>query len=876
VMNANDWFNKNPVYSSPAVARPFSNFNQWAAGVGGPIVKGKLFFFANTEGIDFITSSQSVIYLPDPGFESSVVGTDGNCDNSSSSLYANGAASECAFYNQIFSLYNGAPNYAKAVESASDPGALQLSAPSKFALVEKMITGRIDGNIGPNDKAFGHFKYDDGLQPTYTDAINPAFDADSAQPDYEGQFAETHSFGARAVNQFLMTGSYYSAIFVSKNPAKEAATFPMQMQWYDGFASTLDNDGVDWPEGRNVTQYQIGDDFSDTVGKHTLKGGFMFKKDDVSDQDTGILNTPLVFTDQAYGDFQSGQSLLGVQNFTTNLDLPLRLYTLGFYAQDDWKPMAKATITAGVRVERNSNVSCTRDCLSNFGGNFFTLAASAPLDSASGAYNQQFKYHLANAFTSYQPYEIEPRLGFTWSPVNRTVIRGGFGMFTDIFPGTIADTMLDNPPLTLEFQILGSAFGGPYMPLQPTATGSYQQLAAGANTTFVSQFSSGGSFASMSAANPNFSAPSFTTVEGKLHYPTYYEYNLQIQEQFSRSESLQVGYVGNHGLHEPNQNVGVNAYGGPLSDTSPAPSFGPITEVESEAISNYNGLIVSYLFQGHGLNAQLNYQWSHALDQISNGGILPFDSASFTYQIDPYSLSKQYGNSDYDVRHYLSGNYLYQMPHFGGPEALTGGWSLGGTLFFDTGSPFSPVAYVSDFGINNFGNGQNVTPIALSSTASRHCGPTATTVSCFNLPNLPATSTPGATMTSPDFPTEIWTNTATTAGPANWVVGPIASASPFGQFDRNQVFGPHFFNTDATLLKAFNLPHMGDHGKLEIGATAFNLLNHPSFGLPAGNIDAAHMGLSLYAEGPPTSIYGSGVGGDPSVRIIEWNARIAF
>jgi hypothetical protein len=842
-LNANDWFNKNPLYNSPATARPFSNFNQWAGSVGGPALRKKLFFFFNTEGITFITSSQAVVYLPSTAFQSSVIGTNGTCSNSTSSLFTNGFGSECAFFKSVFALYNGTPNASHAVPNASFPGQNQLAVPTKFALTEKMYTARVDGNLTANDKAFGHFKYDNGVQPTYTDPINPAFDADSKQPDYEGQFSETHTFGTRAVNVFLATGSYYSAIFVNKNPTTEMSTLPMDLRWYDGFASDLNELAYAWPEGRNVTQYQFGDDFSYTRGKHTLKAGFAFKKDDVTDADTGVLNTPLVFTDEAYGDFQSGQSLLGVQNFTTSLELPLALYTMGFYGQEQWKASAKATLTAGVRVERNSNVACRKNCLANFGGDFFTLAANAPLNSASGAYNKQLQYGLNSAFTSYQPYMIEPRVGFTYSPDAKTVVRGGFGIFTDVFPGTIADTMLDNPPLTLEFQILGSAFGGPTMPLQPTATGSYQQQAAGANATFQSQFKTGGSSVSMAKANPNYSVPSFTTVEAKLHYPTYNEWNLQIQRQLSRSESIQVGYVGTRGYHEPVENVGVNAVGGyglPAS-TPPAPSFGPVTEVDSSATSNFNGLLASYLIQGHGLTAQLNYQWSHALDEISNGGILPFDGTSIEYQINPHKLRGQYGNADYDVRQYFSGNYLYAMPHFGGPKMLTDGWQIGGTIYSSSGNPFTPVLYTSDFGIGNYGNGANVTPLMPKAGVNHHC------------------TRSDANPTTPCFTDKMFT-----------------APTPFGAYDRNQFWAPRYFDTDATLLKAFELPHTLEQAKLQIGLTAFNLLNHPNFGLPNGNIDGGSFGVTTVAVGPPTSIYGAGLGGDPSIRIVELNARFTF
>ncbi|HEV2133706.1 MAG TPA: carboxypeptidase regulatory-like domain-containing protein [Terracidiphilus sp.] len=860
-MNTNDWFNKS---SSPVVPKPFSNFNQWAGAVGGPIRKHKAFFFANTEGISFITASQNEVFLPSRGYESSVVGANGNCSDSSSSLFAAGESSECAFYNKVFKLYNGTPNYANAAPVAANPGQLKLSAPSEFRLTEKLITGRVDFNLSSNDKAFAHFKYDHGIQPTYTDPINSAFDAQSDQPDYEGQFAETHTFGARAVNQFVMTGSWYSALFVNANPAKEMSTFPMELSWLDGFATDLNNIGIYWPEGRNATQYQIGDDFSDTMGRMTLKAGVQFKKDDLSDFDTGILTLPYVFTDAAT--FASGQSDFGLQNFTTSLDLPLALYTLGFYVEGDLKASSNFTLTPGIRVERNSNVACRKNCLSNFGGSFFNLDKTAPLNTSSAPYKQQIKYGLSNAFDSYQPFMIEPRLGFTWAPGSaaRTVVRGGAGIFTDVFPGTIADTMLTNPPLTTSFVIAATG-----MPLNPSDPASVQSQAKGANVTFQSQFHTGGSFDSMSAANPNFSAPSFTSVQGKLHYPTYYEWNLQIQHEFTATQSIQIGYVGNRGFHEPNQNVGVNATAGAFGApaTPPAPSFGPITEVESEAASNYNGLLVSWLFQGHGLNTQLNYSWSHALDEISNGGILPFNAGSIYWQEDPYNLSRNYGNSDYDVRHNFSGTYLYQMPHFGRMQAVTGGWTVGGTIFWNSGNPFTPSVQVGDFGVGNYGNGSNVVAMSFAPNAPHHCGPSAATKGCFGAP-APSSSNPGSSVV-PGFPDYLIGSDGS--------ITPSSKATPFGAADRNQFWGPHFFNTDMSLQKGFHLAPLGEAGKLQIGASAFNLFNHPNFGLPNQTIDnGSQFGYSLYMEGPPTSIYGSGVGGDPSIRIIELTGKIVF
>ena len=72
----------------------------------------------------------------------------------------------------------------------------------------------------------------------------------------------------------------------------------------------------------------------------------------------------------------------------------------------------------------------------------------------------------------------------------------------------------------------------------------------------------------------------------------------------------------------------------------------------------------------------MNYTWSHALDEISNGGILPFGNNGY-YPIDPFNLALNYGNADYDLRHNINGTYLIMIPKFKGPGFLTSRWQVG-------------------------------------------------------------------------------------------------------------------------------------------------------------------------------------------------------
>jgi len=503
-------------------------------------------------------------------------------------------------------------------------------------------------------------------------------------------------------------------------------------------------------------------------------------------------------------------------------------------------------VMVGLRAERNSNPSSSRNVMSNFGGDFAGLAASPTLSLATAPFNQQIHTGLNKAFTSYQAVELEPRVGFNWEFNPKAVLSGGYGLFTDVFPATIADDELFNAPLTPEFETGGG--------ITPGLAGSSNTAAIADNTAFQKGFKSGGSFATIGAA------PNMTTVSTKLHYPTYNEYNLKLQYEISHTNSIQIGYVGNKDFHEPVQNGNSNAYStssstSPYPTTAPLASFGAVNEIDSTGVSNYNGLITSFLHHGNGLTMQLNYTYSHNLDEISNGGLLPFSGSSLGDQLDPKNLHSQYGNSDYDVRHNVNGNLLYVIPYFGGPKLATDGWEISGTLFVHSGLPFTPTEYIGNF-VGNV-NALEV-PVAVSPTAnitSHHCGS-----SHINVSN--GSGSP-----------------CLTASQFNVVVDDGGTSTSFlTGAHRNQFFGPGYFDTDMTVQKAFHLglPGFFEASQLKIGVSAYNVLNHPNFANPSADVNDATFGLSSGTVSPPTSIYGAFLGGDSSVRILQAMARFDF
>jgi hypothetical protein len=93
----------------------------------------------------------------------------------------------------------------------------------------------------------------------------------------------------------------------------------------------------------------------------------------------------------------------------------------------------------------------------------------------------------------------------------------------------------------------------------------------------------------------------------------------------------------------------------------------------------------------------------------------------------------------------------------------------------------------------------------------------------------------------------------------------------FGSQRRNQIYGPRFFDTDFTLMKSFAIPHW-EGSKFQIGAQAFNILNHPNFDQPVSDISNPSFGNIIKTIGSPTSIFGYFLGGDDAPRPADQSA----
>jgi len=831
-IQANSYFAGIVPPGTPVSPTPFTNNNQWAASVGGPIKKDKLFFFADWEGIRYIVPGTANVFAPTTAFANATL--------------ANIAAVnpiELPLYTKAFGLYEGAKGYngggAGNAGSCGDLTTFAGNCATNFlaspALPAKewLLTGRVDYNMSDKDHLFWSVSFDHGTQATFADPINPNFSAASYQPQYNGQGQWTHTFGSNATNQFVYAGSYYRAIFDQINAAN---TFPLVLSTGGIGFQNLNTLGFAFPQGRNATQYQFVDDFSVTKGAHNLKFGGNYRRYDITDYAFGTGVNPLAIFGSMTS-FYNGDANVFAQNFPSANREPVALWGIGIYAQDEWRVSKSLKVTLGLRAEHDSNPVCQTNCSAILAGPFSSLSTST-----STPYNQLVSANRNQIFRSVDAIDFAPRFGFAWSPggADKTVVRGGFGLFYDAFPAFLGDDMMTNFPNEVGITQFGSLpWADQATPASPWVIGSNSAA------QIKSGFASGASLASLSATNPLFSAPNIGSTPNQFHIPRYQEWSLQIEQQLDGKSSMTMAYIGNHGIHEPAITY-PNSYAGfggfPAAPASA--NFAGVGEVYTGAVSNDSQLTASYQRRlTYGFTVQASYTWAHAMDEISNGGVLPYSSTSAEFQFNPSNLRSNYGNADYDIRSSFNAQYVWNTPFKFSSKfanAAFGGWTLSQNFFARTGLPLTVFDATSGIGNYNTiysGNGLNFAPAQVIGQGQTNC-------------------------------TQFYTSCL-----ASSAFAPVSGLTAFSNQQRNNYRGPGFFDTDLSINKNFKLT---ERFALGVGANFYNVLNHPNFAEPGNLLGASTFGVVTSQTAPPTGPFGSFFFGSPAGRIIQLQGKIVF
>ena len=559
------------------------------------------------------------------------------------------------------------------------------------------------------------------------------------------------------------------------------------------------------------------------------------------------LNTQV--TGSGFADFLLGN----IQGWSANNQglTGMRLKSPQAFIQDDLKVKPNLTINLGLRWTGNTGMSEVQNRLGDFDQNL--INSFGPFAGTPGSI---WIAPQDNRTTLQKPIWniFLPRAGFAWSIRPDTVIRGGGGLFA----------------YNYSMDLYGGE-GGAQMGFGATSQGSISDPAsAGGDTGWIS--GTGNTTPLYLSSSAAMMANALPYIQGSKNPATYtsnpvfsppyepynirpgeiWQWNLTVEHEFLKDFAGSVAYVGSHAMNlqyltDLNQILNpallnandVSACNGatpasiaanPLTCARPYPAFGGLGGSNFNAISNYNSLQIDVRKRySYGLTFDVNYAWSHFLDdQDSAGWGSTAGQQVWQFGNNPAS---NYGNSNFDIPHALKGTAVYELPFGSGKpylnqnalvDSLVGGWRLSGTFIYQSGTPFT----VLDSGVLNYSQAGNIyaSPVAGVSPESGSC--TSPSGPSFRIHTL-----------------ECWFN------PAAFETAADQGNGNFGTGGRNTLFGPRLSDINLSLAKTF---HYKERASLTLRADAVNAVNHPSFSLPNNDLNNSPGVINSLSNGPRT------------------------
>lgn len=566
-------------------------------------------------------------------------------------------------------------------------------------------------------------------------------------------------------------GTDMNKLFSMNNPYYVGPSSPMNV--YPTFTvtgfTTIGLSG-DAPLIQPDQNYEIASDVSLTSGRHSLKMGFELDRyrseRQVNDFTNGVLNfvkSNPAGTGNALADF-----LLGLPNSTMVATLPvvvdLRRTATDLYITDQWLVSPKLTLEMGLRYELDAPANEHNGRISLF--NYTAPGGFQQLARGQALWNSDLR-------------DFGPRLGINYKFMPNTVVRTFAGIFYSNPPTLALTNLASNPPFITTYNF-NAAAGNPLDASNPFPTG---KAALGG-------------------------VPSPLTVQQNRRTPTVYEWMLDIQHSFTPNLLLDVGYLGNHGIHL-GRTMGLNAPltpgPGAIQARRPLPNFGPVTSFQYDAFSTYHALQAR--LEKHftdGFSFLLSYTWSKNLDDSSN------ENSGGT--VIPTNLNFDYGPSDFDIPQNLTASYIYNLPFGQGREFLNrkgvtdeifGGWQLSGVTTLRSGFP-NTISYPGD-----------IANVGLGTRPIRKCN--------GNLSHRTI---------------QEWYDTSCFIAPAQYT---------FGNSNRGVIRGPGYKDWDLALMKSFPTYH---EQSLQFRAEFFNAFNNVNFGQPGTSITTSTAGKIGSASAP--------------------------
>ena len=821
-------------FDDPTLPIPAFKQNQFGGTLGGPIIRNRTFFFVDYQGTRIRQSQTDLSIVP------SMAERTGNFKD----LLTGQINPATGFdYGQIFdpATTNGSLQrqpFAGNIIPANrlDPAALNVinlfPAPNRpgqaFNFLYNPVLSnnqdsfdvRVDHQLTPKDSFFGTFSYGNvsNLRPDPFPGLagGGTFSGNVNNLARSAGLSDVHTFSPNKINEIKLGYTRYvveaTPNFAGQNvsgqmgipgifdPNNPLATGGLP---FLGFTNVSALGSTDWfPEFLRENNYQLTDSFTIIHGRHSFKmganlerrqhgffqtqnarGDFFFDPlmtENLTDGSGGsdVASFLLGYPSSAFRDGQKGT-------------FGMRWWEFSSYFMDDFRVNSKLTLNLGLRYDLFTPMVEQHDRLANF--NFATgqfVAPGMPGVSRSG-----------NVVTD--PNNFAPRFGFAWTPgSDKTVVRGGFGIFYDM-QADQNDAELAYNPTGLFFS--QNITNSPSNPVTATTT----RLSTGLPAPVY----------------PTLADPSGRASAARFDNRTSYieEWNFNIERSLASNAVLQVAYIGTHGVKLAtlsNLNQPMAALDSNFSDPtgnlgrpyfSTVPNIGPIRTMQNQAGSISHGLQVKFEKRFSRDWSMLNaYTWQHTIGQVTEN--------EWEEPQNTYNRKAERGNNPPDFRHQFTSAWSYELP-FGpgkkylagqGPARwLVGGWQLNGIIAMYSGQAFTPVLSFDPTNTGSGGARPDIVgnPYNFSNATSAGCPSNQQTISC-------------------------WYN------PAAFAIPPVAPgqtfATLFGNASRGMLRGPAQYNVDFSVFKNFQIT---ENQNLQLRGEAFNLFNTPEFGLPYNAVD---------------------------------------
>ena len=818
-LDANNWFN-----NRAGRAKPKFSQHQFGGTVSGPILKDKTFFFADFQGMRIDQGQSYLSTVP-------------------SAKMRQGDFSE--INRPIYDPLTGQPFPGNVIpQNRWDPAAGKVLQD----LIPEANTGGTRNSLGQNinnylitpatlrqDNQFdvkvdhsvsasNHFFVRYSFQKTHRlqPATLPHGDAgftfgagDGNIKAHSFAFNDTHTFSARWLNEVRVGYSYIaflnSSIDYGENLANavgipgvnlnQVTSAFSQIQFEQGGSRNLGANG-NQPLITNLGNLQIFDNVTHIRGRHTFKAG-----GSLTARSREVLNADNIvgqfFFSQNQTSNCAGRSSGCTVNASTGFDVAsfllgtARRKNRSLFSDTPYlekRPEWAAYIQDDFRVTSRLtlNMGLRWDMFvpwvedNNLQSNYDPSTGMFVVASDDAVING---VHVGRYLQTYAKNDIGPRFGFAYdlSGNGRTTIRGGVGVFWNWGVGGTSSSKATNPPFLQTTDL--------------TASGGASNLTLSTGLP------------APPAVDPTLRPGGSTRSAFDINYRDQraLNWNLNVQKQLGRDYMVELAYVGTRGRHytlKTNLNQAPLTLGVTNADINrPAvklgsPALRDVGAVTDRGTLDYHAL----LFKGmkrfsNGFSALVAYTFGKALDLASDndGGV------TLTNILDP---SYDRSVASYDVKHTFVASFLYELPF--ARNHVLGGWQVNGIAFARTGIPVN-ITQTGQMTSIGLGSGQAQQP----------------------RPNIVGNLVPS------DQTIDHWFDATALQRPAD-------ATATFGNIARNYGRGPGVFNIDMSLVKNTRFGRVNTELRVE----AFNVLNHPQFGQPNGQLGNAAFG-TITASGNP-------------------------